>query len=299
MAIIFNSSLENGIFPDIWKLARLTLIVKSGVKKDVNNYRPISVISVFSRIMERIGHDQILNFIIESDVLTKNQSDFRKLHSAITSLIGTTDYWYKNIDSKKLNLTIFLDLRKALDTVDHEITIKKLWKYGMRGNTGSWFQPYLDQRKQYCSGNRQRSMPSKVTFGIPQGSCLGPLLFIIYLNYFEKCLRFSKASVYADDTTVTITSNDVEKILHEAQELFNLSEWMRIYNISPNPAKTEYMIIGHSCILNTPNTPIPLTVNRTDIKRLTKTKSLGIVVDENLSWDERYKTLKGKIYGGL
>ena len=237
MAIIFNSSLENGIFPDIWKLARLTLIVKSGVKKDVNNYRPISVISVFSRIMERIGHDQILNFIIESDVLTKNQSDFRKLHSAITSLIGTTDYWYKNIDSKKLNLTIFLDLRKALDTVDHEITIKKLWKYGMRGNTGSWFQPYLDQRKQYCSGNRQRSMPSKVTFGIPQGSCLGPLLFIIYLNYFEKCLRFSKASVYADDTTVTITSNDVEKILHEAQELFNLSEWMRIYNISPNPAK--------------------------------------------------------------
>ena len=163
-------------------------------------------------------HDQILNFILENNVLTKNQSAFRKLHSTITSLIGTTDYWYKNIDSKKLNLTIFLDLRKAFDTVDHEIMIKKLWKYGMRGNTGSWFQSYLDQRKQYCSGNGQRSMASEVTCGIPQGSCLGPLLFIIYLNDFEKFLRFSKASVYADDTTVTITSNDVEKILYEAQQ---------------------------------------------------------------------------------
>ena len=94
-------------------------------------------------------HDQILNFILDNNILTKNQSAFRKLHSTITSLIGTTDYWYENIDSKKLNLTIFLDLRKAFDTVDHEIMVKKLWKYGMRGNTGSWFQSYLDQRKQY------------------------------------------------------------------------------------------------------------------------------------------------------
>ena len=117
----------------------------------------------------------------------------------------------------------------------------------MRGNTESWFRSYLDQRKQYCSGHGQRSMASEVTCGIPQDSCLGPLLFITYLKDFEKCLRFSKASVYADDTTVMITSNDVEKILHEAQqELFNLSEWMRINKLSPNLAKTEYMITEHT-----------------------------------------------------
>ena len=300
LAMILNSSLENGIFPDIWKLARVTPIIKSRVKKEVNNYRPISIISVFSRILERIVHDQILNFILENNFLTKDQSAFRKLHSTITSLIGTTDYWYEFIDSKKLNLTVLLDLRKAFDTVDHEIMIKKLWKYGMRGNTGSWFQSYIDQRKQYCSGNGQRSMASEVTCGIPQGSCFGPLLFIICLNDFEKCLRFSKASVYVDDTTVTITSNDIEEILDEAQpELFNLSEWIKISKLSPNPAKTEYIIIGHSRKLNTLNTSNLLKINGTDIKRVTKTKSLGIEVDENLSWDEQYKTLKSKIYRGL
>ena len=126
LAMIFNSSLENCIFPDSWKLARVTPIFKSGVKKDVNSYRPTSVISVSSRILESIVHDQILNFILDNNVLTKNQSAFRKLHSTITSLIGTTDYWYENIDNKKLNLTILLDLRKAFDTVDHEIMIKNI-----------------------------------------------------------------------------------------------------------------------------------------------------------------------------
>ena len=108
LAIIFNSSLENGIFPDIWKLAGVIPIFKSGVKKDINNYRPISVISVISRIWERIVHDQIINFIPENNVLTKNQSAFKKLHSTITSLIGNIDYWYEAIDSKKFNLTTFI-----------------------------------------------------------------------------------------------------------------------------------------------------------------------------------------------
>ena len=200
LTMIFNSSLENDIITDIWKLAKVIPIFKLEVKRDVTNCRSISVI------------------FLENYVLTKNQSAYRKLYSTITSLIGNTDYWYENDDSKKLNLKIFLDLKKAFNTVDHEIMIKKLWKYGMRGNTRSWFQSYLDQRKQYCPGSGQSSMASEVTYGIPQGSCLGPLLVIIYLNDFEKCLRFSTALVFANDTTVTITSNDVEKTLHEAQQ---------------------------------------------------------------------------------
>ena len=141
-------------------------------------------------------------------------------------------------------------------------------------------------------------MASEVACGMPLGSCLGPLPFIIYLNDFEKCLEFSSASVYANDTTITIASNDVEKLLCEAQqELLNLSEWMRINKLSPNPAKTEYMIIGHSHKLNKLDISNPLTINGTEIKRVTKTKSLGVVVDESLSRHEQYKIVKGKIYG--
>ena len=121
-----NSSLTNGKFPDIWKLARVSPIFKSSSQKNVNNYRPNSVILIFPRILEGIVHDQLFDFLLENNVITKNQSAFRKLYSTITSLICSTDYQYENIDSKILNLTIFLDLRKAYDTVDYSIMLKKL-----------------------------------------------------------------------------------------------------------------------------------------------------------------------------
>ena len=114
--------------------------------------------------------------------------------------------------------------------------LKKLGRYGTRNIAGNWFQSYLDQQKQFCSVRDQRSMTSEVMCGIPQGSCLGPLLFIAYLNDLKQCLKYSQASIYADDTNVTNVPTDVEELVFEAQqELLNLSEWMRINKLSPNP----------------------------------------------------------------
>ena len=251
LAIVFNSSLKCGIFPDIWKLARVTPIFKTGSKKDTNNYRPISVISVFSRMLEKIVHDQLIEYLITNKVLTPNQSAFRKLSSTVTSPINSTDYWYDNIDKKKLNLAIFLDLKKAFDTVDHRILIKKLVAYGIRGIPGGWRTSFLTCRKQFCSVNGQKSEARLVMCGIPQGSCLGPPLFIIYLNGFEKCLEFSRASIYADDTHVTLTSSNTDDLLTNAhKELRNISEWVRINKRSASPKLTEYMIIGHRAEAN-------------------------------------------------
>ena len=177
-----------------------------------------------------------------------------------------TDYWYENIDHKQLNLTIFLDLKKAFDTVDHKILLGKLRKYGIRELSGDWFQSYLENRRQYCAANGYESRPRTVTCGIPQGSCLGPLLFIIYLNDFEKCLKVSKAGMYADDTHVTLTSMNIEELVQKAQEeLINISEWMRLNKLSANPKKTEYMIIGHPRRTNKVEVHETLRLNDSDI----------------------------------
>ena len=148
LTMVLNSSLRKGIFPDVWKLARVTPIFKSGSKSEANNYRPISVISVFSRILERIVHDQVYEYLKANKVLTMSQSAFQKLCSTITSLIDSTDYWYENIDHKQFNLATFLDLKKAFDTVDHKILLEKLSKYGIRELSGDWFQSYLKNRRQ-------------------------------------------------------------------------------------------------------------------------------------------------------
>ena len=126
LALIHNSSLKIGVFPEVWKAVKVTPIYKSGARTDVNNYRPISVISVFSRMLERISHDQPLECLQTNNTLTDNQATFCKLYSTMTSLITSIDYWYENIDCSKINLTIFMDLKKAFDTVDHTILIQKL-----------------------------------------------------------------------------------------------------------------------------------------------------------------------------
>ena len=129
------------------------------------------------------------------------------------SLINSTEHCHESADNRKLKMTVFLDLKKAFDTVDHTILIDKLFKYGIKGKDREWFKSYLDGRKQSCSVNGQRSTAKEVLCGIPQGSCLGPLLFIVYLNDFEGCLDFSKANMYADDTHTTIASNDIKELV--------------------------------------------------------------------------------------
>ena len=131
----------------------MTPIYKSVAKDDANNYRPISVISIFSRMLERLAHDHLFDFPKVYKKLTCNQSAFQKLCTTIISLISSTDYWYDNIDSRKINLTVFLDREKAFDTVDHSVLIKRLCAYGIGGSAGDWFESYLKERKQYCAAN--------------------------------------------------------------------------------------------------------------------------------------------------
>ena len=155
--------------------------------------------------------------------------------------------------------------------------VEKLMAYGIWGIPGNWFKSYVHKRQQYCSLNGKESKKREVTCGIPQGSCLGPLLFILYLNDFERCLKYSKANIYADDTNVTTASNDKEKLAADAQaKMDNIAEWMRMNKLSHNPSKTEYMIRGHPWKPKGTNAPIGLALSSKEIKQVSSTKLLEV-----------------------
>ena len=143
--------MEPRTFLDFWKLARVAIIFKSGNKSDVNNYRPISIISIFARIFERILHDQLYHLLKIGNIMTPSQSAFRKLHSTVTPLVNCTDNWYGNIDKKQLKLSMFLDLNKAFHTVNHSIMVTKLKAIGVRGIAANWVASYLNNWRQQCS----------------------------------------------------------------------------------------------------------------------------------------------------
>ena len=213
--------------------------------------RSISVVSILSRLLEKIAHDQLFSHMKDCGLLSDNQFAFHELHNTQTSIMNITETWFRNINEQKTNLSVFLDLKKAFDTVDHDVLLSKLSAYGVTDLAHGWFTSYLAGREQYCYVEGKSSNKRLVQCGIPQGSCLGPLLFIIYMNDFEKCLKKSKPNMYADDTSISYASNEINELFNEIKgELDLVSSWMRQNKLSLNAEKSEFMLIGHPKQLN-------------------------------------------------
>ena len=193
----------------------------------MNNYRPISVISTIAKVMEKIAHNQLYLYLQNENILSPSQHGFRKGHSTVTALLEITDRLYHNIDIGELNGVIFLDLRKAFDTIDHQIMLKKLRCYGIAGTAHNWFSSYLSNRSQYCQVDGNLSQPSSVLGGIPQGSIPGPLLFLLYINDLPNCLSDTKCNMFADDTQLDRSSSDVNIVTNALDnDLKNVSVWL-------------------------------------------------------------------------
>ena len=182
LAKIFNISLKTGVFPVQWKYARLAPIFKGDLKSETENYRPISVLSTLARVFERLIYNQLSNYFESNGYLTKCQYGFRKFHSTVTAILKNSNDWLLNMDNGSINGMVLFDLKKAFDTIDHEILLSKLASYGILESEHKWFKSYLTSRKHCCILEGERSFIEEVTCGIPQGSCLGPLLFLIYIN---------------------------------------------------------------------------------------------------------------------
>ena len=279
LSIIFNQSLSQGTFPYDWKISKVTPIYKKGPKHDMNNYRPISVISTIAKVMEKIAHNQLYLYLQNENILSPSQHGFRQGHSTVTALLEITDRLYHNIDIGELNGVIFLDLRKAFDTIDHRIMLKKLRCYGIAGTAHNWFSSYLSNRSQYCQVDGNLSQPSSVLGGIPQGSILGPLLFLLYINDLPNCLSDTKCNMFADDTQLDRSSSDVNIVTNALNnDLKNVSDWLSTNKLSLNTEKTEYMIIGSHQRLRSIETEPAIYLGANKIKRVKSTESLGPIL---------------------
>ena len=295
LACIINKSLSNGIVPDTLKLARVTPIYKEGTKTNISNYRPISVLPAISKIFEKVVYKQLYQYLELNSYLTDNQFGFRANKSTTHAILNLTQYLYKNLDSGELIFSIFLDFRKAFDSVNHQILISKLKSYGIRGVALDWFQSYLTTRKQYVHINNVISNLKPITYGVPQGSILGPLLFLLFINDITQCSNLFKFTLYADDSTLTtrVHKDQLDQSIELINnELKNLHLWLCANKIAINKEKSKYMIFSsNENIMITSN----IKIGNEIILECDFTKFLGIYVDNHLTIKHHINVISKKL----
>ena len=296
---IFNMCLRQGCVPDDLKVARVTPIYKSGSKDDFSNYRPISILPICSKILEKIVHKQLYVYVSDNQLMYDGQSGFRKHHSTCTALIKTIDKWNMEIDKGNYVGAVFVDLSKAFDMVNHTLLIDKLSSLGITGIENRWFQSYLNNRTQCVSLNGTISTPNVIRSGVPQGSILWPLLFLLFINDMPKNIVNCSIDMYADDTLIYVCHNDIdviEKCLNE--DLASLSKWLDRNVMKANVSKTKTMILGTPPRISRIR-DVNIIMNGIAVERVNTFKYLGITIDANLQWNDQINNICRKMCNSL
>ena len=294
ITVLINKSLKEGQVPDLLKIAKVVPIYKNKDRQIMDNYRPVSVLPSVSKILEKVVFKRLHAFLTHHSILYECQFGFRPKFSAIDAISLFNYNVCKTLENNKVGLGVFLDLSKAFDTIDHEILIKKLNFYGIRGRALEWFKSYLCNRKQYVLFQGNKSEMASITHGVPQGSILGPLLFIIYINDLHKCLKTSKPILYADDTTLFNSADNIRILFKNTNnDLKSLHEWFKCNKLSINTSKSFYMIFQKKKKHLDHN--LHLVMNNNQIERKSSTKFLGMIIDERLNWHDHIQYIQNKI----
>ena len=284
LTFIYNRSISSGYYPKIFKVAKLVPLYKAEKHCNPSNYRPISLLNCFDKVFEKLINRQLKDYLKRYDLLYEYQYAFREGYSTDLALLEFNDYVKKEIEKGNFIFTLFIDLKKAFDTVNHLILLKKLEHYGIRGHCNDFFASYLRDRTQYVHCNNVNSSVLDMLCGVPQGSVLGPTLFLIYVNDMLNCIKFSKLQLFADDTITSLSGKNLHVLFDQMkEELKNMMLWFKANKLSLNFDKTFYSIF-HSRRSFIPSVFDSMTIDGETIKRKKTAKYLGLTFDEVLSW---------------
>ena len=273
---------------------------KGGQKNQINNFRPISLLPLPGKLIEKIVHKRITTYLNINNILNVNQNGFRANHSTQDTVAKFTDDIALNINNNKCTLATFIDFRKAFDTVNHNILLQRIESIGIKNNVLHWLRSYLHNRKQVVVANGYTSNQGTVTCGVPQGSTLGPLLFLLYINNINKNFIHSKIKLFADDTVLYTSSTIVDDAKDQLQtDLDILDLWCRQHKLSINTNKTKTVLFG-TRRFNNNITCTNLAIAGDEIMFVDEYKYLGIILDKNLTYSKHIKYIQGlaahKIY---
>ena len=292
---IFNCSLATGYVPKCWKMKRVSPVHKGDVKTDPSNFRPISILPIPMKIFEKIVHDQVSTFIKENTFLNDRQSGFRKLFSTTTAVLDVSENILEQLDKNNFVGAVLIDLKKAFDTVDHKILLKKLWCYGFQNQSFDWFESYLTDRQQLTLVNNIMSdLLHEDVYGVPQGSVLGPLLFLLYIDDIKSVIQNAYCHLYADDTIILKGASDPDSLIASLErELSNVDHWLSINKMTINTKKTEVIFFGNKAHLKKLDNKTVRYLD-TPLKRKDKVKYLGVLFDEKMQWKYQIKNITQK-----
>ena len=257
---IFNASFLEGIFPNKMKIAKIVPIHKGKNKSNPNNYRPIALLPSFSKILEKLFHNRIEQFITSNNILNPNQHGFTKKKSTVSATLSLTDHIIQSFDKKLISIGVFTDISKAFDCVDHQILLNKLKNYGIRYSALLWVKNYLHNRKQFVFHNSEVSEQKLIVNSVPQGSILGPLLFNLYINDLKNAVNNLKLVLYADDSCFYYSNDNLDTLIDVINtELVGVNDWLLSNRLTLNLTKSHFLIFSRRRFLQ--NNIAPIIIN--------------------------------------
>ena len=298
---IINISIATNRYPDLLKHAKVTPILKKGARSNPENYRPISILPTLSKVIEKHIAKVIFSYLNAHMLIHKEQSGFRNAHSCQTALTKLTEVWLQEMDKGNLSGVVFLDFTKAFDLVNHAILTKKLQSYNFHWNSIEWIKSYLDNRTQKICIGTTSSKPELIKVGVPQGSVLGPLLFLIFINDLPLVTKFSNIDLFADDATLHSSGSSIDSIqTNLGDDIEDIHKWCKNNNMHLNINKTKCMLLTTAQRLSRMDKKeIDLNINGEKIDNVINHKLLGINIDHYLHWEEQidlvYKKINSKL----